>query len=57
MKCVQCAENGAENCPEFEKFMCDDCYTIERVTVMHQHDLKDLFDVDDFLSKKGGLNK
>ena len=55
MRCVQCGETGAENCPEFEKVLCDDCYTTERVTVMHQHNLKDLFEVDDFLSKTGNL--
>ena len=51
MKCVQCGETGAENCPEFEKVMCDDCYTVERVTVMHEQGLNNLFEVDDYLSK------
>jgi len=53
-KCVECNDTSAENCPEFEKVMCDDCYTIERVTVMHEYNLKDLFEVDGYLSKQMG---
>lgn len=53
-KCVECNDISAENCPEFEKVMCDDCYTIERVTVMHEYNLKDLFEVDCYLSKQMG---
>ena len=30
MKCVECGETGAGDCPEFNKIMCDDCYTVER---------------------------
>jgi len=33
---------------EFNKLLCDDCYTDYRRTIQHIFGLKDLFDVDDF---------
>ena len=33
---------------EFNKSLCDDCYTDYRKNIQHMFGLKDLFDVDDF---------
>ena len=35
---------------EFNKLLCDDCYTEYRHTLQNMFDLKDLFEVDDLLS-------
>ena len=34
---------------EFNKLLCDDCYTEYRRTIQHMFGLKDLFAVDDLL--------
>ena len=52
LTCVECGESGAEDCPEFNKIMCDDCYTVERVTVMHEQGLNNLFEVNEHLNKQ-----
>jgi len=36
---------------EFNKNLCDDCYTEYRHTLQHMFDLKDLFEVDDLLRR------
>ena len=52
LTCVECGETGAGDCPEFHKIMCDDCYTVERVTIMHEQGLNNLFEVDEYLNKQ-----
>ncbi len=52
LTCVECGETEAGDCPEFNKIMCDDCYTVERVTVMHEQGLNNLFEVDEYLNKQ-----
>lgn len=49
--CEECKEDSAEPCSEFNKNLCDDCYTEHRVTVEHLFGLDGLQQVDDFLSK------
>ena len=53
IKCKECKSLGASQ-NEFNKLLCDDCYTEYRVTLGHMFNLKNLFEVDDLLSK---LNK
>ena len=56
MKCEECKNDTASD-NEFGKLLCDDCYTEYRVTLEHMFNLKDLFRVDDLLSKiKGESN-
>lgn len=53
MKCRDCGILGEDfNCPDVEAILCDDCYTTERVTIMHEHNLKDLFEVDEYLNRQ-----
>ena len=49
MVCKEC-KNGEGTETEFNKILCDDCYTEYRVTLGHMFDLKDLYEVDDLLS-------
>ena len=52
MKCKECEnEDDTTSQNEFNKLLCDDCYTEYRHTLQNMFDLKDLFEVDDLLSK------
>ena len=51
MVCKECEnfdDTTSQN--EFNKLLCDDCYTEYRRNIQHMFDLKDLFEVDDLLS-------
>ena len=52
-KCQECKSNNTDNCSvyEFNKNLCDDCYTEYRVTIQHMFGLKDLYDVDNLLRR------
>ena len=53
MMCEECKNNNdATSCNEFNKTLCDDCYTEYRVTIQHMFGLQNLFDVDDFLKER-----
>jgi hypothetical protein len=55
-KCQECKCNSdTTSSNEFNKNLCDDCYTEYRVTIQHMFGLKDLYDVDNLL-KKGVTN-
>tara|TARA_R100000773_G_C4118344_1_gene55033 strand:+ start:154 stop:333 length:180 start_codon:yes stop_codon:yes gene_type:complete len=54
MKCKNCGVFGEDfDCPDVKATLCDDCYTVERVTLIHEQGLNDLFEVDSYLSKLG----
>jgi len=51
-KCQECKCNSdTTSSNEFNKNLCDDCYTEYRVTIQHMFGLKDLYDVDNLLRK------
>lgn len=55
MKCDECKnENDTISNNEFNKLLCDDCYTNYRVTLQNMFNLKNLFEVDDLLSNITG---
>ena len=50
-KCQECKSNNTNvSGNEFNKNLCDDCYTEYRATIQHLFDLKDLYEVDDLLN-------
>ena len=54
-KCQECKCNSdTTSSNEFNKNLCDDCYTEYRATIQHMFGLKDLYDVDTLL--RYGLN-
>ena len=54
-KCQECKCNSdTTSNTEFNKNLCDDCYTEYRATIQHMFGLKDLYDVDTLL--RYGLN-
>ena len=56
IKCEECEnKNDTTSQNEFNKFLCDDCYTEYRVTLEHIFNLKDLFEVDNLLSSIKGV--
>ena len=51
-KCEQCEYNcDTTSCNEFNKNLCDDCYTEYRATIQHMFGLKDLYDVNNLLER------
>ena len=54
-KCQECKCNSdisnIDMQNEFNKNLCDDCYTEYRVTLQHMFGLKDLCDVDNLLRR------
>lgn len=55
LTCVECKETGAHSTDcvaEFNKIMCDDCYTEARFVILQEQGLKDLFEVDEYLNKQ-----
>ena len=51
-KCQECKCNSdTTSNNEFNKLLCDDCYTEYRHTIQNMFDLKDLFEVDDLLRR------
>ena len=51
-KCQECKCNSdTTSNNEFNKNLCDDCYTEYRVTLQHMFGLKDLYDVDNLLRR------
>jgi len=55
VKCAECEnKNDTISMNEFNKLLCDDCYTEYRVTLKHMFNLKDLFEVNDLLSSIKG---
>ena len=51
-KCQECKCNSdTTSSTEFNKNLCDDCYTEYRVTIQHVFGLKDLYDVDNLLRR------
>lgn len=53
-KCQECKCNSDISNNEFNKNLCDDCYTEYRATLQHMFKLKDLFEVNDLLVKMRG---
>lgn len=54
-KCQECKCKSSDvSSTEFNKNLCDDCYTEYRATIQHMFGLKDLYDVDTLL--RHGLN-
>ena len=54
MMCKNCGAIGEDfNCPDVGAILCDDCYTVERMTIMQEQGLNDLFEVDDYLAEQG----
>ena len=50
MICKECGnKDNTTSLNEFNKLLCDDCYTEYRHTLQNMFDLKDLFEVDDLL--------
>lgn len=49
--CAECGGEDASPCPEFDKIMCDDCYTEARVTVAHEEGLDTMIEVDEHLQR------
>lgn len=51
-KCKECKCNSTTTSDnEFNKNLCDDCYTEYRATIQHMFGLKDLYDVDNLLRR------
>ena len=52
MKCESCKTKGIKKdmWSEFNKYLCDDCYTEYRVELQTLFGLKDIYEVDDLLS-------
>ena len=51
-KCQECKYNSdTTSSNEFNKNLCDDCYTEYRVTIQHMFGLKDLYDVNNLLRR------
>jgi len=52
MNCKDCGVVGDDfGCPDVGSILCDDCYTVSRFVILEEQGLKDLFEVDDYLSK------
>lgn len=51
-RCQECKCNSdTTSNNEFNKNLCDDCYTEYRATIQHMFQLKDLCDVDNLLRR------
>ena len=55
MVCKECRnEDDTTSQNEFNKLLCDDCYTEYRINIQHMFSLKDLFEVDNLLASVNG---